>query len=91
MHACVLLDDLRADPAPLFRLVLPRDKRDRLARRVRGLRARRRCASPGCGAEGLAVLLVDAETEAVLCPYHQLVGLDGRPVAGEPMLVTAAW
>jgi hypothetical protein len=37
------------------------------------------------------VVLVDAETEAVLCPYHQLVGLDGRPVEGEPMVATASW
>ena len=77
--------------SPLFRLVLPRDKRDRLARRVGALRPRRTCAASGCRAEGLAVVLVDAETEAVLCPMHQLVGLDGRPVEGQPMLATAAW
>ena len=77
--------------SPLFRLVLPRDKRDRLVRRVGALRPRRMCAAPGCQAEGLSVVLVDAETEAVLCPCHQLVGLDGRPVDGQPMLATAAW
>ena len=45
----------------------------------------------GCGAEGLPVLLVEAELEAVLCPLHQLVLLDGTPVDGAPMLATAVW
>ena len=76
---------------PPFRLVLPRDKRDRLAERAAGLRRRRGCAVAGCGAEGMPVLLVDAELEAVLCPVHQLVLLDGSPVHGQPMLATAAW
>jgi hypothetical protein len=76
---------------PPFRLVLPRDKRDRLAERAAGLSRRRQCSVAGCQAEGLPVLLVDAELEAVLCPVHQLVLLDGSPVAGEPMLATAAW
>jgi hypothetical protein len=80
-----------AEAAPLFRLVLPRNKRDRLARRIGALQPSRRCSAPGCAAEGLSVVLVDAETEAVLCPYHQLVGLDGRPVAGEPMVAIASW
>jgi hypothetical protein len=76
---------------PPFRLVLPREKRDRLAELASGLTQRRTCSVAGCGAEGLPVLLVDAELEAVLCPVHQLVRLDGSPVAGEPMLATAAW
>jgi hypothetical protein len=46
---------------------------------------------PGCRAEGLPVLLVEAELEAVLCPVHQLVLLDGSPVEGEPMLATSVW
>ncbi|HEY1297845.1 MAG TPA: hypothetical protein VGJ60_32605 [Chloroflexota bacterium] len=76
---------------PPFRLVLPRDKRDRLAALAATLRARRACPAPSCVAEGLPVLLVDAEQEAVLCPVHQLVLLDGSPVAGEPMLATCGW
>jgi hypothetical protein len=39
----------------------------------------------------MPVLLVEAELEAVLCPVHQLVLLDGSPVEGEPMLATSAW
>lgn len=74
-----------------FRLVLPRNKRDRLAEHAAALRARRGCTVPGCGAEGMPVLLVEAELEAVLCPVHQLVQLDGSAVEGEPMLATAAW
>ncbi len=76
---------------PSFRLVLPRDKRDRLAERAAGLRRLRTCSVAGCGAEGMPVLLVDSELEAILCPVHQLVLLDGSPVQGEPMLATAAW
>lgn len=74
-----------------FRLVLLRDKRDRLARRAQALAAHRVCSVSGCGAESLPVLLVDSETEALLCPYHQLVRLDGTAVEGEPMLATAGW
>ena len=74
-----------------FRLVLPRDKRDRLAQRVAALPPRRRCAVAGCRADGLGVVLVESEREAVLCPHHQLVGLDGLPVQGQPMLATAGW
>lgn len=74
-----------------FRLVLPRHKRDRLAEHAAALRARRRCTVAGCAAEGMPVLLVEAEQEAVLCPVHQLVRLDGSAVEGEPMLATAAW
>jgi len=74
-----------------FRLVLPRDKRDRLAERAAGMSRRRACSVVGCEAEGMPVLLVDSELEAVVCPVHQLVLLDGSPVAGEPMLATAAW
>jgi hypothetical protein len=84
-------DAVPAEAAPLFRLVLPRDKRDRLARQVGALQPSRACSAPGCRAEGLSVVLVDAETEAVLCPFHQLVGLDGRPVEGQPMVATPSW
>jgi len=49
----------------------------------------RRCSVPGCGAESLAVILVESEQEAVLCPIHQLVQLDGRPIGGQPLLATA--
>jgi len=76
---------------PHFRLVLPRDKRDRLAEHAAQLNWRRGCSVADCGAESLPVLLVDSELEALLCPVHQLVLLDGSPVAGEPMLATAAW
>ena len=84
------LDDTWSGNPP-FRLVLPRGKRDRLAERVAGLGARRRCSVAGCHAQGMPVLLVESEVEAVLCPVHQLVRLDGSPVDGEPMLATAAW
>ena len=77
--------------APPFRLVLPRDKRDRLAACAARLSRRRRCTVPACTAEGLPVLLVEAELEGVLCPRHQLVLLDGSVVHGEPMLATAVW
>jgi hypothetical protein len=76
---------------PSFRLVLPRDKRDRLAERAAGLTRLCVCSVTGCQAAGMPVLLVDAELEAVLCPVHQLVLLDGSPVVGQPMLATAAW
>lgn len=84
-----LEDDYSTNPS--FRLVLPRYKRDRLAERAAELTRRRGCSVPGCRAEGMPVLLVDSELEAVLCPVHELVLLDGSPVDGEPMLVTAAW
>jgi hypothetical protein len=74
-----------------FRLVLLRDKRDRLARRAQALAAHRVCSVASCTAECLPVLLVDSELEALLCPYHQLVHLDGTPIEGEPMLATAGW
>ena len=90
MLAACSLDD-NWPPGPPFRLVLPRDKRDRLAAGAARLSRRTRCALPGCGAEGLPVLLVEAELEAVLCPVHQLVRLDGSVVEGEPMLATAVW
>ncbi len=76
---------------PSFRLVIRRDKRDRLARRAAQLAARCRCTVALCAAESMPVLLVDSELEAVLCPVHQLVLADGAPVGGEPMLATAAW
>ena len=41
--------------------------------------------------EGMSVLLVESEEEAILCPRHQLVRLDGQPVSCAPMLATAAW
>jgi hypothetical protein len=84
------LDDTWAGGPP-FRLVLPRDKRDRLAARAAGLTRLRACSVASCQAEGMPVLLVDAELEAVLCPVHQLVLLDGSAVEGQPMLATAAW
>ncbi len=74
-----------------FRLVLLRDKRDRLARRAQALAAHRTCSVADCAADSLPVLLVDSETEALLCPFHQLVRLDGTPIEGEPMLATAGW
>jgi hypothetical protein len=74
-----------------FRLVLPRDKRDRLAERTARLLLRRHCPLPRCRLEGLPVLLVESELEAILCPAHQLVLLDGTVVDGQPMLATAAW
>jgi hypothetical protein len=86
----VSLEDDWAGGAP-FRLVLVRDKRDRLAERAAQLAWRRSCSVAGCGAESMPVLLVDSELEALLCPVHLLVFLDGSAVQGEPMLVTAAW
>jgi hypothetical protein len=76
---------------PGFRLVLPQNKRDRLRSRIASLVPRRACSAPGCGAPGLAVVLVEPEQEAVLCPRHKLVDLDGTPLAGEPMLAMASW
>jgi hypothetical protein len=76
---------------PPFRLVLPRDKRDRLAACMAHLSRRQGCPVAGCMAEGLPVLLVEAEQQGVLCPLHQLVLLDGSAVEGEPMLATAVW
>ena len=89
LHAASLEDNWSAGPP--FRLVLPRDKRDRLTSLVANLRVRRRCSASGCAAEGMPVVLVESEAEAVLCPVHQLVLLDGTPVQGQPMLATAAW
>ena len=96
-NACSILKEVAVSlednwsGGPPFRLVLPRAKRDRLAERAARLRWRRGCAVQGCGVEGMPVLLVEAELEAVLCPVHQLVLLDGSPVQGQPMLATAAW
>ena len=90
MTVAVSLED-NWSGVPPFRLVLPRDKRDRLVERTASLRRRRGCSVIGCAAEGMPVLLVDAELEAILCPIHQLVLPDGSPVLGEPMLATAAW
>jgi hypothetical protein len=39
----------------------------------------------------MPVVLVDSELEALLCPVHLLVLLDGSAVQGEPLLATAAW
>jgi hypothetical protein len=75
----------------LIRLVLPLDKRNRVTERVMALAWRRTCSVGGCGAEGMPVLLVEAELEAILCPVHELVLLDGARVTGEPTLATAAW
>ena len=87
--ATSLEDDWSAGPP--FRLVLRRDKRDRLASHASLLRARRACSVPACGCDCMPVLLVESEQEAVLCPVHQLVTLDGSRVDGEPMLATAVW
>ena len=76
---------------PLLRLVLPRAKRDRLARRMAQVAPRRRCPVWGCPAQGVVVVLVDSEAEAVLCPRHELVYIDGSAVEGQPMFATAAW
>ena len=76
---------------PHSRLVLPRNKRDRLAEQAAQLPWRRTCSVAECGAESMPVVLVDSELEAVLCPVHLLVFLDGAPVDGEPMLATAGW
>lgn len=102
-NACSILAGVTAPAAPLhsleanwfagppFRLVLPRDKRDRLIELASTLTEGRRCSVLGCAAEGMPVLLIEAELEAVLCPVHQLVRLDGSPVEGQPMLATAIW
>ena len=87
--ALSLEDDWSVGPS--LRLVIPRDKRDRLAQRAAQLHYRRVCSVLGCGAESMPVLLVDSELEALLCPVHLLVLLDGSPVDGEPMLATAGW
>jgi hypothetical protein len=63
--------------SPPFRLVLPRHKRDRLAAHVAALRQRQVCAVPGCAAEGMPVVLVEAEQTAVLCPVTP-AGAAGR-------------
>jgi hypothetical protein len=78
-------------PGSTFRLVLPRDKRDRLIERAPALSRLRECPVVECGSDCLPVLLIDSELEAVLCPVHQLVLLDGSPVAGQPMLAMAIW
>jgi len=85
------LEVLDEAATPLLRLVLPREKRDRLARRMAGVAPRRRCPVWSCVAQGLVVVLIDSEAEAVLCPRHELVYLDGRRVEGQPMFATAAW
>ncbi len=80
-------------PEPLapFRLVVPSAKRDRLARKLASLGPRRPCGVLTCGAEGLAVVVVDSEIEAVLCPRHALVDFGGQPIPGQPIVVTSAW
>jgi hypothetical protein len=87
----VRLEEDWAEPPLHFRLVVPRAKRDRLDRRAQALARRPRCSVAGCMAEGLAVLLIEVELEALLCPFHQLVYLDGTPVEGEPLLAVAGW
>ncbi|HEY3061419.1 MAG TPA: hypothetical protein VGL99_20820 [Chloroflexota bacterium] len=87
----VRLEEDWAEPPLHFRLVLPRAKRNRLDRRAQALRPRRTCCIAGCGAESLAVLLIESETEALLCPFHELVQLDGAPVQGEPLLAVPSW
>jgi hypothetical protein len=88
--ALLSLEDGWSGGAP-FRLVLPRAKRDRLADHAARLEWRRACSVADCGAESMSVVLVDSELDALLCPVHQLVLLDGSAVDGEPMLATAAW
>jgi len=79
------------EPVPPFRLVLPRDKRNRLCELTGALTQGRECSVRGCSAECLPVVLVDAEREALLCPHHQLVHLDGTAIEGQPLVATAAW
>jgi len=76
---------------PPIRLVLPRDKRERVTLLVASLSFRRPCSVAGCRAEGMPVVLVESETVGLLCPVHELVRLDGAPIQGQPMLATAAW
>ena len=78
-------------PRPAFRLVMPRAKRDRLTVMTAALAQRRPCGVAACGADCLPVVLVESEREALLCPLHQLVLLDGSPVVGQPLVATAAW
>src|SRR5262249_40763347 len=87
----IRLEEDWAERPPGFPVVLRRDKRDRRARRAQSLAGHRRCSVPHCRAESLPVVLVDSEAEALLCPYHLLVQLDGTPIEGEPMLATASW
>lgn len=87
----VRLEEDWAEPPIHFRLVVPRAKRDRLDRRAQALAQHPRCSVAGCTAEGLAVLLIETELEALLCPFHQLVHLDGTPVEGEPLLAVSGW
>jgi hypothetical protein len=70
---------------------LGRDKQARLAAQVGTTPNRLPCPLLGCGATGLAVVVVDTETTAVLCPRHELVSLAGEPIKDQPMFVTAAW
>jgi hypothetical protein len=82
---------LAPTPAPPFRLVLARDKQARLAQRVGTTPEHLACPVAGCGALGLAVVLVEDESTAVLCPRHELVTSHGERLEGQPMFVTAAW
>ena len=77
--------------SPPFRLVLSRDKRDRLTAHLAALNQWCACGVAGCRAEGLPVVLVEDEQEAVLCPVHQLVLPDGSAVTGEPLLAISPW
>lgn len=78
-------------PAPSFRFVLPRAKQARLARRLATLERRRPCPVPSCGLDGLAVVLVELEADAVLCRLHELVDNTGALIPGQPTIVTSAW
>jgi hypothetical protein len=80
-----------AERPSAFRLVLPRQKRERLEDRARALPTHSRCSIASCPAETLAVLVIDSEQEARLCPYHQLVHLDGTPITGQPLLAVPNW
>ena len=82
---------LAPTPGAPFRLVLAREKQARLAQRVGATPERLPCPIAGCDALGLAAVLVEAESTAVLCPHHELVALHGERLEGQPMFVTAAW
>jgi hypothetical protein len=80
-----------AERPSAFRLVLPRAKRERLERQANHLPSQARCPIATCTAESLAVLVIESEEEARLCPYHELVRLDGTPLSGQPLLAVPNW
>jgi hypothetical protein len=88
--ASISLEDGFAAGPPL-RLVLSRAKRERVAARAARFGGSRPCSVPTCEQQGLPVVLVEAELDAILCPRHELVLPDGSPVIGQPVLATSAW